>query len=878
MKTDLPTKYDPQAVEKHWYDFWLERGYFHADVAPGRPKYCITIPPPNVTGELHMGHALQHSIHDLIIRWKRMQGFNTLCLPGTDHASISTQMKVVQQLQQEGLSRHDLGREKFIERCWQWTEKYGGTILSQLKSLGCSYDWRRTRFTLDDAYCRAVLTAFVHYYERGWIYRGHRVIQWCIECQTTVSDLEMVHKEITSSLWHLRYPAADGDGEIVVATTRPETMLGDTAVAVHPGDDRYRDMVGRELMLPLMNRRIPVVADEHVNPEFGTGAVKVTPAHDPNDFEIGQRHGLPQLIVIGTDGKMTSEAGEYAGLDRQAARRRVEEDLREGGFLVKIEEHTHQVGHHDRCDTILEPLLMEQWFVKMRELADMALAQIRRDEVRFIPERYAAQEIQWLENIRDWNISRQLWWGQRVPVWTCEACGKVIVQADAPENCTGCNSAQLRQDEDVLDTWFSSALWPFATLGWPEVTPELEYFYPTDLMITARDILYLWIARMMYCSQEFMGTIPFRDVLVHPTVQTHEGKRMSKSLGTGIDPLDLTERFGTDATRFGLYYQCGGSQDIRFTEERLEMARNFCNKLWNASRFVLMNLADEEPPAPAAAELARGGGLEPADRWILSRLQRAVADVTAALGAYAVDDAAQRIYSFVWDEFCDWYVELAKPRLSAPGESIDPRRVLLHVLESTLRLAHPFMPFITEALWQSLPGTGESIMIARYPTPESVLQDSQTESEIASTIDILRTARQKAMEAGQRLNQPFDLFIYGKEPKHDIARDYAGRILTRANIMNELAPENSNVFTAAASGAVVSVPISGSIDLTSELQKTDAEIAGLLKEYDRAAAKIANEKFLSRAPQAIVAKERRILAELEAKLEQLRERRRRFAP
>jgi valyl-tRNA synthetase len=726
MALELPKAYDPKSVEAHWYQFWLEHGYFHADVDPTRPAYCITIPPPNVTGELHMGHALQHSVHDLIIRWKRMQGFNALCLPGTDHASISTQMKVVQQLAREGLSRYDLGREKFVERCWEWTEKYGGAILNQLKSLGCSYDWRRIRFTLDPGYYRAVLTAFVHFYDRGWIYRGLRVVNWCPECQTTVSDLEVVHKTVESSLWRIRYPAEDGGEGIIVATTRPETMLGDTAVAVSPKDERYQGRVGKRVVLPLVNRVIPIVADEFVDPEFGTGAVKVTPAHDPNDFDIGQRHALPSIIVIGKDGRMTAEAGAYAGLDRLEARQQIVATLEAEGLLVSLEPYSHSVGHHDKCDTVVEPLAMEQWFMRMRELADLALQQIREGKVGFVPERFTGAEIQWLENIRDWNISRQLWWGQRIPVWTCSACGEVIVQVDPPETCTRCGKETLEQDPDVFDTWFSSALWPFATLGWPDTTPELEYFYPTDLMITGRDILYLWIARMMMCSGEFLGKEPFREVMVHPTVMTHEGKRMSKSLGTGIDPLELTAEYGTDATRFGLVYQCGGSQDIRFSRDRLEMSRNFCNKLWNASRFVLMNLGDR-PREQVTGPPAVATDLPLADRWVLSRLERTVAAVNEALQTLAVDDAAQRIYNFVWDEFCDWYVELAKPRLMAssgplpdeegPHEESNPdvRGVLLYVLERTLRLAHPFMPFITEAIWQSLPGAGESLMIARYP-------------------------------------------------------------------------------------------------------------------------------------------------------------------
>jgi valyl-tRNA synthetase len=876
MSQELSKQYDPKAVEATWYQCWLERGYFHADVDPARPAFCITIPPPNVTGELHMGHALQHSIHDLIIRWKRMQGLNTLCLPGTDHASISTQMKVVQQLRSEGIDWRALGREKFLERCWQWTEKYGGAILGQLKSLGCSYDWRRTRFTLDDGYYRAVLTAFVHFYERGWVYRGLRVVNWCPTCQTTVSDLEVEHKPVDSHLWHIRYPAEDGGEGVVVATTRPETMLGDTAVAVNPADDRYRSRVGTRVRLPLMERLIPIVADDFVDREFGTGAVKVTPAHDPNDFEIGQRHGLPSVVVIDPERRMTAEAGRFAGLEQTEARKQVVAALEEQGLLVGTEPYQHQVGHHDKCGTLLEPLAMEQWFVRMRELADLALKEIHEGRVTFTPERFRTAEVQWLEKIRDWNISRQLWWGQRIPVWTCEGCGEVIVQVEAPAACPKCGAGALTQDPDVFDTWFSSALWPFATLGWPEETPELSYFYPTDLMITGRDILFLWIARMMYCSEEFLGKEPFRRVLVHPTVQNHEGKRMSKSLGTGIDPLDLTAEYGTDATRFGLVYQCGGSQDIRFQRDRLEMCRNFCTKLWNVSRFVLMNLGDQQASVPSRPP----GDLELADRFILSRLEKAVAAVNGALDRLAVDEAAQRIYSFVWDELCDVYVERAKPRLALGGTAATHvREMLLYVLERSLRLAHPFMPFITEEIWQRLPHQGETIMKADYPKADDAWFDGDAERLMSQSViehaQVIRNVRATyEMKGSEDLPFRTTQDISDETAQSYLEQDVRGRLIRDSAEWTALSAESFSTSGTTASGAVVDVLIPRTDTLRQYIERErgrlERQIASVDKELARTTRKLSDPNFRSRALRSVVEEEERIHQELEHKKAELK--------
>jgi valyl-tRNA synthetase len=906
MARELSKAYEPKQVEAKWYPAWEEQGYFHADVDPSRPAYCITIPPPNVTGELHMGHALQHSIHDLIIRRKRMQGFNALCLPGTDHASISTQMKVVNWLREQGIDRHEIGREKFVEYCWQWTEKYGGTILRQLRSLGCSYDWRRTRFTLDAGYHRAVLEAFVQFYEKGWIYRGLRVINWCTECRTSVSDLEIIHKDVTSHFWHIRYPLEDGSGHVVVATTRPETMLGDTAVAVNPKDDRYQHLVGKNAILPLMNRPIPIIADDYVDVEEGTGALKVTPAHDPNDYEIGRRHNLPLETVIGKDGLMTAEAGEFVGLDLTEARRRVVAALEAQGLLEQIVDHARPVGHHDRCGTLLEPLPSEQWFMKMEELARLTLAAINEGRVRFIPERYKPVAVQRLENERDWNISRQLWWGQRIPVWTCGSCEKPIVQVEPPTACPNGCSGPLEQDPDVFDTWFSSALWPFATLGWPEPTPELGYFYPTDLLITARDIIFLWVNRMIMTSEEFLRKEPFHDVLVHATVLTGEGKRMSKSLGTGVDPQELIDKYGADATRFSLANAAGDLQDIRFAvdfegdevvrAERCELARNFCNKLWNASRFVLLSVSSgqwavssedagqgtpetPEPagqlptahcPLPTEAEL-RAAPLELADRWVLSRLEATVEAVNSAVDAYSFDEACRALYDFLWTEFCDWYVELAKPRLSGRQESaFDVRRLLVYALERTLRLAHPFLPFITEEIRQSLPGAEGSIMVAAYPEAQPAFRDDAAEARMTAAMEVIRAIRNLRQEMAVPPGKVVEAYMAAGADA--LEGEALGYVQTLARVTLRLdAPEGQTV-NAVAAGVEIRMAVGDLVDKEKESARLRKEIAEIDKELARVGGKLGNEQFLARAPAEVVEKERGIQRELSEKRAALEQR------
>ena len=867
----LPTVYEPKNVEQKWYSFWLSKKYFHAEVDFSRPRYCITIPPPNVTGSLHIGHALCYTIQDVLTRWKRMQGYNTLCLPGTDHAGIATQNKVEQQLAEEGLTRHDLGREEFLKRVWAWRDKYGSEILNQFKRMGFSFDWDRERFTMDDDYVDAVLEAFIRLFNKGYIYRGTRVINWCPRCHTAISDIEVEYVEQASHLWYIRYPYEDGSGHVVVATTRPETMLGDTAVAVNPNDPRYKAVVGKSVLLPLVNRVIPIIADEFVDPDFGTGAVKVTPAHDPNDFEIGLRHNLPQIVVIGQQAQMTQDAGErYQGLDRFTARARVVEDLETQGLIEKIEDYVHSVGTCARCDTIIEPLLSEQWFCRMKELAKPAIDVVREGLIKFYPDRYARTYIEWLENVRDWCISRQLWWGHRIPVWKCEDCGEYTAAKTNVEACSKCGSPKVQQEEDVLDTWFSSALWPFATLGWPKQTPELEYFYPTDVLVTARDIIYLWVARMVFSSLEYLGKIPFRDVYIYATVLNEEGKRMSKSLGTGVDPLEAIEQFGADALRFALIQQTGKTQDIRFSDRRVELARNFANKIWNAARFVIMNLDGWEQSSLRDICIT---ALE--DRWILSRLNRTVETVNTALSNYDMDDAARALYEFLWGEFCDWYVEFSKPRLrSSAKEKHVVQTVLYHVLETMLRLLHPIMPFITEEIWQALPHEGESIMVAPFPVADQSFIDESVEKTMARVMEAVRAQRDLKASAGLTLRKVVEVLYQADSPDlHDtqariLIERGAGTVVTYV----DSPPADSEKYLVQTVADVGTFYLRApEVDREKERARIMAELESVRRDLARSQAKLANEQFLSRAPSHVVEKERRIAAELQAKSAKLEE-------
>ncbi|HLJ54653.1 MAG TPA: valine--tRNA ligase [Chthonomonadaceae bacterium] len=966
MPTELAKAYDPRQVEEKWYAYWKAIGCFHAVPEPGKPNYSITIPPPNITGSLHMGHALNNTILDAMTRWHRMRGFCALCLPGTDHAGIATQAVVERELAKEGKTRQELGREAFIARCWEWREQYGTRIYHQFERLGCSFDWDRVRFTLDESYVEAIMEEFRSWYERGLIYRGVRVVNWDVKFQSSVSDIEVNMETRAGKLYHLRYPFADGSGSVTIATTRPETLLGDTAVAANPDDARYQPLFGKLLRLPLTDREIPLIADEYAKPEFGSGAVKVTPAHDLNDFECGQRHGLPQIIVIGKDGRMTEAAGpDYAGLDRFEARKRVLADMEALGLLEKVEDYTIQLPISDRSKEVIEPLLSEEWFVDMRPLARPAIDAVKEGRIRFYPDRFKDIYLYWMENIRDWNISRQLWWGHRIPLWwtddpaatggKLEPSGRRHAFARTREQAVAALGTEACwQDEDVLDTWFSSALWPHATLGWPEQTEDLAAFYPTSLLSTAQEILYLWVARMIMTGLDFVGDIPFRDVYIHATVLDAKGERMSKSKGNGIDPLDLIDKYGADATRLSLMQQAGKNQDIRYSEQRTEIAANFCNKLWNASRFVLMNLEDRDeataehtdPPItpiqttgnqlPATSHQLPSASYQPpatiADRWILSRLNATAAAVSSALASYDMDDATRALYEFFWNEFCDWYVEMAKPRLRGDtGERAAARQMLAGVLDQTLRLLHPILPFITEEIWQALeatagspirsrmarqPGTGPqastigvspaihppssdkepattnhqpaasyqlpaaTISLAPYPEARAELDDPAAEAQMATVIEATRALRNLRAELGIAPGARLQAMA--------VAMPGAAReaLAENAALIAELARlaalSVSDSPPSAGSGKWVATPIAGAevfleigdaLDTEKEIARIDKELAEIEKQVARAGGMLANPAFTERAPADKVQQERDRLATWQEKEVRLRERR-----
>jgi valyl-tRNA synthetase len=872
-ENSLPTVYDPRAVEDKWYQYWLEGEYFRPQIDPEQEPFTIVIPPPNVTGALHMGHALDNTIQDVLIRWKRMTGVPTLWLPGTDHAGIATQAKVVESLAQEGLTPQDLGREKFLERTWQWKEQYGGRIIEQLKRLGASCDWSRERFTMDEGCSRAVREVFVSLYEKCLIYRGNYIINWCPQCGTAISDIEVEHEETEGKLWHFRYPLVDGDGYVTVATTRPETILGDTAVAVHPEDERYRDLVGKKLVLPGVGRQIPIVADPYVDPEFGSGAVKVTPAHDPNDFLIGLRHGLEQVVVMAPDGTMNENAGKYQGMDRLECREALVADFDREGYLVKVEDHLHAVGHCSRCDTTIEPLLSKQWFVRMKPLAEPALEAVRQGQIRFVPERFTKIYCDWLENIRDWCISRQLWWGHRIPVWYCQDCDEIIASREDLNQCPHCGG-EVEQDPDVLDTWFSSALWPFSTLGWPDATEDLNYFYPTSVLVTGRDIIFFWVARMIFMGLEFMQEEPFREVLIHGLVLDSQGRKMSKSLGNGIDPLEVIEEYGADTLRFMLMTSTTPGNDMRFYWERVENCRNFANKIWNASRFALMNLTDFQPEGIEEDQLA----YSMADRWILSRLNRTIARVTEELEEYQLGEAATTLYEFIWGEFCDWYIEMIKPRLYAKEDGEGRRTsqyVLWKVLETTLRLLHPFMPFITEEIWQHLPHGGPSICVA--PWPEAGDTDPAVEEEMERIMAVIRGVRNIRAEMNIPPGKKVPVVIQapaGLQSQLEAGIPYITQLAGVGTVtMQEPVTEKPRQAAAAMVGGVeVYVPLEGLIDIDKEIARLRKEEQNLVKEVERVTKKLQNENFLAKAPAEVVAKEREKEKEYREKLAKVRER------
>ncbi len=869
----IPKVYDPSQTEDRIYSEWMERGYFRGEVDRDREPFCIVIPPPNITGQLHMGHALDNTIQDILIRWRRMQGYSTLWMPGTDHASIATEVRIVEDMAEEGLTKNDIGREGFLKRAWEWKEKYGGRIVDQLKKLGTSPDWSRERFTMDEGCSHAVKEAFVRLYDKGLIYQGDRIINWCPECKTALSDAEVEHQEQEGHFWHIYYPIKDSDERLTIATTRPETMLGDTAVAVHPEDERYSHLIGKTVILPLMDREIPIIADEYVDREFGTGVVKITPAHDPNDFEVGLRHNLEQLRVMDDNGVMNEHAGKYQGLSRYDARERIVNDLKEQGLLAKIEDHSHNVGHCYRCDTVVEPIISKQWFVKMKPLAKPAIDAVRDGRIKFIPERYDKIYFNWMENIRDWCISRQLWWGHRIPAYYCDDCGETIVAREMPESCTKCGSRSLRQDEDVLDTWFSSALWPFSTLGWPEKTEELDYFYPTSVLVTAYDIIFFWVARMIFSGIEHMGEIPFHHVFIHGIVRDSQGRKMSKSLGNGIDPLEIIEEYGADALRLSLVTGNSPGNDMRFYRERVEASRNFANKIWNASRFIMMNLKDSDPKKPNRDEL------ELPDRWIISKYNRLIGEVTENLEKYELGIAVQKLYDFIWSEFCDWYIELAKPRLYDEGgrQRETALYTLTYVLSNTLKLLHPFMPFITEEIWQHLPHEGESIMISPWPELDQDEVDLEAEEQMEAIMNAIRSIRNVRAEMDVPPSQKAQVIILpsaGYKDVFDKGKIYFERLAYASKVVigEDEGDVPKNSVSAVSDKAQLFMPLEDLVDFNKEMERLRKESENLKKEIARASGKLANENFVKKAPPAVVEEERQKLERYHGMMEKVTER------
>ena len=854
----MAKQYDPAQVEKRWYAYWEERDLFRADAGSGREAFTIVIPPPNVTGVLHMGHALNETIQDILIRSRHLRGCETLWVPGVDHAGIATQNVVEKQLALEGKDRHQVGRQALVEMIWRWKDDREATIIEQLKRMGCACDWSRYRFTMDERLSRAVRKVFVSLYRKGLIYRGKYIINWCPRCRTALSDEEVDYAETSGKLYHIHYPFSEGPGYITVATTRPETMLGDTAVAVNPDDKRYRDIVGRTLRLPVIGRVIPVIADSHVDPEFGTGLVKVTPAHDPNDFEIGRRHGLEQVQVMNGDGRMNELAGEYDGQDRFECRKRLVARLQGEGLLEKIEDHAHSVGHCYRCDTVVEPYLSSQWFVRMKPLAGPALEAVRQGRVKFHPERWTKIYFDWLENIRDWCISRQIWWGHKIPVWYCDDCGEITVSENDPDSCAACGSRNIRQEEDVLDTWFSSQLWPFSTLGWPDQTGDLKRFYPTSVLSTAPEIIFFWVARMIMSGLEFMGEVPFNDVYLHGTVRDESGRKMSKSLGNAVDPLEVIDQFGADAMRFTMVSITATGTDVYLSREKFHLGRNFANKLWNASRFVLMNFPPDFDPLAVTVPRFEGDQDLP-ERWILSRLQEAAAEVTRAIDSFRFNDAAQTIYKFIWHDWCDWYIELSKGKLEGPRAE-RTRWVLWHVLEASLRLLHPFMPFLTEDIWQRLPHQGESIYQRPWVDPDTSLVDRQAELEMALLQEVIVAVRTIRSEMNVPPARQADLAVI---PAGEEVRTVLGahaelvRNLARVGRIDFVGPEGKPRAsgTAVVGKTELFVPLEGLIDLDLERRRLTREADRLRDAVVQVDKKLSNRNFVERAPQEVVRRE-----------------------
>lgn len=866
MAKELDKQYSPQNVEDRTYKFWCDHKYFHAEVNPDKKPYTIVIPPPNITGQLHMGHALDETLQDILIRWRRMEGYETLWLPGTDHASIATEAKIVEAMRKEGITKEEIGREKFLERAWEWKAQYGGRIVEQLKKLGSSCDWDRERFTLDEGCSKAVREVFCKLYDKDLIYRGERIINWCPHCLTSISDAEVEYEDQAGHFWHLRYPFKDGSGYLELATTRPETLLGDTAVAVNPNDERYKDMVGKTLILPIVHREIPVIADDYVDIEFGTGVVKITPAHDPNDFEVGLRHNLEVINVLTPDAKIVDDYPKYAGMDRYEARKAIVEDLQAEGALVEIEDYSHNVGTCYRCGTTVEPRVSKQWFVKMEPLAKPAVEVVRNGEVKFVPERFDKTYFHWMENIKDWCISRQLWWGHRIPAYYCDDCGEVMVSAQEVHTCSKCGSNHVRQDPDTLDTWFSSALWPFSTLGYPDDTKELEYFYPTDTLVTGYDIIFFWVARMIFSGVEHMGQVPFHTVLIHGLVRDAQGRKMSKSLGNGIDPLLVIDQYGADALRFTLATGNAPGNDMRFSDEKVKASRNFANKLWNAARFVLMYLGNDYSYPGLPKDLA----IE--DKWILSKVNTLAKEVTDNLERFELGIAVAKLYDFIWDVFCDWYIEIAKIRLQS-GEGADTAKaVLVYVLTDILKLLHPFMPFITEEIYQAIPHDTESIMISKWPEYDPTLSFADEEAQMEKIMDAIRAIRNRRAEMNIPPSKKSKVYVETAfADVFAVGSEFIKRLAYASDV--EIADgfgDLGNTVTIVTNDAKIYIPLGDLVDFEAEAKRLQKELAAAEEKLAFINKKLDNPGFVNKAPEKVVQQNRDEAAKLTEKIANLR--------
>ena len=874
---ELAKTYDPKGIEDRLYQKWEDNKYFHAEVDRSKKPFTIVMPPPNITGQLHMGHALDNTMQDILIRYKRMQGYSALWQPGTDHAAIATEVKVINSLKEKGINKADLTRDEFLKYAWDWKEEYGGRIVKQLKKMGSSADWERERFTMDEGCSEAVKEVFIRLFDKGYIYKGSRIINWCPVCKTSISDAEVEHVEQTGHFWHIKYPIIGEEGRFVeIATTRPETMLGDTAVAVNPDDERYTDIIGKKLLLPIVNREIPVIADPYVDKEFGTGCVKITPAHDPNDFEVGKRHNLAEINILNDDATINANGGIYEGMDRYEARKAIVAKLDELGLLIKVVEHVHNVGTHDRCKTTVEPMIKPQWFVKMEEMAKPAIDALQSGRLKFVPESFGKTYMHWLEGIRDWCISRQLWWGHRIPAYYCEECGEMVVSRDMPEKCPKCGCNHLKQDEDTLDTWFSSALWPFSTLGWPNKTEELDYFYPTDVLVTGYDIIFFWVIRMVFSALEQTGTEPFHTVLIHGLVRDSQGRKMSKSLGNGIDPLEVIDKYGADALRLTLITGNAPGNDMRFYWERVESSRNFANKVWNASRFIMMNLGDEQPTKPEAADLL------PVDRWILSKVNTLAKDVTENMDKYELGIAVQKVYDFIWEEFCDWYIEIAKVRLYKKEE--DPKAanavlwVLKTVLANALKMLHPYMPFITEEIFCTLCPEEETIMLAPWPEYTEEWNFAKEEADVETIKVLVKGIRNIRSEMNVPPSRKAKYFIVS--PDADLCelfashKDIYSQLISASEIdvQADKAGIPEDAVSVVIPNAVVYIPLEELVDMAKERERLEKEKAKLAKELARSNGMLNNEKFLSKAPQAKVDEEKAKLEKYKQMMEDVENR------